>query len=134
MRARTTSVVGECGEVALGVAVPAHPGDRVLPATLHRLQSAGMRIVTGRDHVFTVTILRLNDLVGPIAARLGPGAFGLVWHLLIDTDDLIDIGGRAVQILQAFGVEEEVGGLLTLSVKAKTARMPVDIIHGLLAP
>ena len=53
---------------------------------------------------------------------------------LIDTGDLIDSGGRAVQILQAFGVEEELRGLLTLSVKAKTARMPVDFIHGLLAP
>jgi len=48
----------------------AHPGDRVLPAALHRLHGAGVRIVTGRDHVFEVTILRLNDLVGPIAAEL----------------------------------------------------------------
>lgn len=61
--------------------------------------------------------------------RLRPGAFALVWHLLMDT------GGSAVQISQAFGVEKEFRRfLLTLSGKAKTAPMPVAFIHGLPAP
>jgi len=52
--------------------------------------------------------------------RLRPDAFAMVWHLLIDTGDPIDTGGSAVQFPQAFGVEEEIRGLLTLSGKVKS--------------
>jgi hypothetical protein len=50
------SGLGEARELVFGVAVPAHGGDRVLPAALRlreRLLGCG---VTVRDHDFEVTI------------------------------------------------------------------------------
>src|SRR3954467_11617528 len=48
------SVFGEGGERLLGVLVPAHALDRVLPAATHVVVRGHVGLVAGRDHVLEV--------------------------------------------------------------------------------
>src|SRR4051812_32865835 len=58
------SVLRERGELPLGVLVPAHSLDGVLPPTLHVLQGVFVRGVTRCDRIPEVLVLRLDHLVG----------------------------------------------------------------------
>src|SRR5664280_711467 len=51
------------GELALGLPIPAHAFDRMLPSALHLLQGILVRRVTRGDHVLEMLILRLDDVV-----------------------------------------------------------------------
>lgn len=61
--------------------------------------------------------------------RLRPHDFARMWISLIDTDDATE------QILQTYGVEDELRALLALlGAKAKTAPMPDDFRAGVRKP
>jgi hypothetical protein len=57
------SVLGECGEVSFGGAIPAHPRDRVPPAALNLFERGRVRGVTSGDHLLEMPILGLDDVV-----------------------------------------------------------------------
>src|SRR6202040_1806689 len=69
-RAANGSVFGEIGEVALGSPIPAHPGDGVLPPTLHLFEGTGVRVIAARDHISEMTILCLDDRVSRVSLQL----------------------------------------------------------------
>ena len=50
-------------------AIPAHPGDRVLPPALHCLEGTGVGVVAAGDGVLQVAILGLDDRVGRVALQ-----------------------------------------------------------------
>src|SRR6266852_5621750 len=61
------SIVGKSSEVTLGVLVPCHSGQGMLPPPLHRLQRILVRIVTPGDDALQMLILSLDDLVSGIS-------------------------------------------------------------------
>jgi hypothetical protein len=63
------SVFGEIGEVALDSPIPTHPGDGVLPPTLHRLEGTGVRVIATCNHIFQMTILCLDDRVSRVSLQ-----------------------------------------------------------------
>src|SRR6478672_3088837 len=64
LSASCTSVLGHGRELLLGVAVPPHPLQRVLPAPLHGRGRFLVIRVAGGDHVLEVAVLGLDHLVG----------------------------------------------------------------------
>jgi hypothetical protein len=62
-RFRDWLVVGECGEIGLGLFVPAHSGYGVFPSTFHRGESVCVRFVAVGDAFFEVRILRFDDCI-----------------------------------------------------------------------
>jgi diadenosine tetraphosphate (Ap4A) HIT family hydrolase len=66
--ARRLRVGREGGEVLLGLAVPAHAGDRVLPAALHLGQGVGVGGVATGHGILQVLVLELDHVVGVVAA------------------------------------------------------------------
>src|ERR1039458_483702 len=57
------SAFGKSSKVTLGLPIPPHAFDGVLPPALHLLQGTFVRRVTLSDHLLEMTILRLDDLV-----------------------------------------------------------------------
>src|SRR5687767_11160400 len=57
-------------EVTLGLPVPPHAGDRVLPPTFHVLQRTLVRLVTAGDRLLEMAVLRLDDTVCGLSAQL----------------------------------------------------------------
>jgi SAM-dependent methyltransferase len=57
-------VLRKSRELPLGVLVPTHSGDRVLPPSLHARQGTLVRLVAPGHHLFQVTVLGFDDVVG----------------------------------------------------------------------
>src|SRR4051812_36082991 len=66
MRRVAPSVVRQGGEGLLGVLVPAHALDRVLPAATHVVVRGHVGLVAGGDHVLEVLVLLLDHVVGAL--------------------------------------------------------------------
>src|SRR5665213_2913066 len=60
----TPSAFGKVGKITLGLPIPTHAFDGLLPPALHLPQGTFVRRVTAGDHLFEMTVLRLDDLVG----------------------------------------------------------------------
>src|SRR5947209_2031848 len=86
----------QLGEPLLDVVVPAHRPNRVSPTALHLLTGRDMGIISGPDEFLEMLILRLDDLVGALAAvRNVAGATELsAGHgLHMDPPSLVTPGG-----------------------------------------
>src|SRR6478609_4774123 len=59
-------VLGQGGEGLLGVLVPAHALDRVLPAAAHVVVRGHVGLVAGGDHVLEVLVLLVDHVVGAL--------------------------------------------------------------------
>ena len=57
------STFGKSGKITLGLPIPTHSLDGVPPPALHFLQGTFVRGVPVGDHLFEMSILRLDDLV-----------------------------------------------------------------------
>src|SRR3954447_16566530 len=64
------SVVGQCREALLGVLVPTHALDRVLPPALHVVERRLVSGVARGDGIPEVLVLGLDHLVGTLAPQL----------------------------------------------------------------
>jgi hypothetical protein len=61
------SVFGKGSKVTLGLLVPPHSGNGVLPPALHVLQSTLVGVVTSGDRFFQMPILGFDDLISGIS-------------------------------------------------------------------
>src|SRR4051794_40255869 len=61
------SVLRKSREIALGLSVPPHPGERMLPPALHLVERCSVCLITARDDLVQMTVLRLDHLVGSVA-------------------------------------------------------------------
>jgi len=57
------SVFGKSSKIALGLPIPPHSFDGILPPALHLIQGTFVRCVTRGDHFLEMSVLRLYDLV-----------------------------------------------------------------------
>src|SRR5690349_13191780 len=108
MRARLSSVVGwgsvlgQGRERLLGVLVPAHAPERVLPAALHVPERRLVGGVAGGDHVTQVPVLGLDHVVGgrPGERQVAGTAELLAGHRLHDSSwirTMLPAGSRTAQ-------------------------------------
>jgi hypothetical protein len=64
------SVFGKSSKITLGLSVPTHSGNGMLPPTLHLFQSWPVRFVAAGDHFFQMAVFGLYDLIGGISMEL----------------------------------------------------------------